>query len=416
MHSNKMLHFVFLQGMPSLFFSKIAHQLSQHGHRVSGITLCPGDQIFWHGPETFPFKDTLENWPAFIGDFFDRHQVTDLVLLGEQRNYHKLAIEAAQARGIRVTVTDFGYLRPDWITLEPDGMNGNSTFPSDPAEIIRLAGTFPEPDLGLRFHDSALSMAVGDLIYSFSNVLLRWLYPHYQQSDKRPHPLTYFPITGISLLQRRLTRDRSDRLQTEILSSDKKYFLFPLQLAHDFQIVAYSPFDSLGDAIRMVLTSFARHAAADKRLVVKVHPWDPGLHRWGAFIRHEASKLGLEQRVFYLNGGTLDPLITGAEGMVTVNSTSGIRALQLGCPVLTLGKAIYHVAGLTHQTGLDSFWGAPERPNPTLTQAFITALVGQTQVRGVFFQDPGQAAAVQTITERLLNRAAATLNAPLPPS
>jgi capsular polysaccharide export protein len=416
MHRQQVLHFVFLQGMPCNFFSRIARELSRRGHRASGITLCPGDRIFWRGPESVPFTGKIEDWPAFIGDFFDRHQVSDLILLGEQRNYHKPAIEAAKARGIRVTVTDFGYLRPDWITLEPDGMNGNSTFPTDPAEIRRLAVGLPAPDLGQRFHDSALAMALGDLTYSFANVFLRWLTPHYRQSDKRPHPLIYFPMTGLNLLNRRLTRTAVDRLQADILSSDQKFFLFPLQLAHDFQIVAYSPFDRLDDAILVVLRSFARHAAEDRRLVVKVHPWDPGLHRWQAFIRREARQLGIERRVFYLNGGALDPLISKAEGMVTVNSTSGIRAVQLGCPVVTLGQAIYHVAGLSHQTGLDRFWATPERPDPALTQAFITALVGQTQIRGVFFQDPGQAAAVQAVTERLLARAATTLNAPLPPS
>ena len=57
-----------------------------------------------------------------------------------------MAIEAAKARGVAVIVTDYGYLRPDWITLERDGMGGNSLFPRDPAEIRRLAKGLSLPE------------------------------------------------------------------------------------------------------------------------------------------------------------------------------------------------------------------------------------------------------------------------------
>ena len=65
------------------------------------------------------------------------------MLLGEQRPYHRAAIAAAQARGIAVTVTDFGYLRPDWIMLERDGMGAESRFPRDPAAILRAGRGLP---------------------------------------------------------------------------------------------------------------------------------------------------------------------------------------------------------------------------------------------------------------------------------
>ena len=75
------------------------------------------------------YRGRYAKWERFIGEFFDRNDVTDLVLLGEQRRYHKEAIVVtAQARGIRVIVNDFGYLRPDWITFESDGMGGNSSL------------------------------------------------------------------------------------------------------------------------------------------------------------------------------------------------------------------------------------------------------------------------------------------------
>lgn len=125
----KDLHFVFLQGMPSPFFSRVGQELSARGCKVTGINLSFGDWYFWCGENTVNYRGSVAQWPSFIGDFFDRESVTDLVLLGEQRTYHKDAIALAKLRNIRVSVTDFGYLRPDWITLEQDGMSGNSLFP-----------------------------------------------------------------------------------------------------------------------------------------------------------------------------------------------------------------------------------------------------------------------------------------------
>lgn len=58
-------------------------------------------------------------------------------------------------------------------------------------------------------------------------------------------------------------------------------------------------------------------------------------------------------------------------GMVTVNSTSGVRAIQLGCPVTVLGEAIYNVDGLTHLGGLGSLLG---RRAPCQMQIWLMCL------------------------------------------
>lgn len=395
------LHFVFLQGMPSPFFSRIAEALAARGCRTTRINLCIGDRLFWHGSPALDYRGRLKDWPAFVADFFDHNGVTDLILLGEQRNYHKLAIEVAQARGIRVTVTDFGYLRPDWINLERDGMSGNSHFPRDIGPILILAAGLPRADLAPHYRDSSLNMALGDLLYSFANVFLGWLYPHYCRSDKRPHPLLYFPLIGKRLLFARAGQRRAQQQVHVLRATRTRYYLFPLQLEHDFQIVAYSPFRALDEAIRLVIESFSRHSEEDTRLVIKVHPWDPVLHDWGKRIQRQAREFGVENRVDYLDGGSLDELLPDCLGMVTVNSTSGIRALQLGCPVKTLGQAVYDIRGLAYQGELDRFWREAGRPDPGQVDAFVDVLAATIQIRGVFFSEPGLSAAVEAAAQRL---------------
>jgi capsular polysaccharide export protein len=396
------LHFVFLQGMPSPFFSRIGARLTSAGCRATGINLCFGDWFFWNGANTVNYRGSLADWPDFLNDFIAAQAVTDLVLLGEQRNYHQEAVAVAQARGVRVAVTDFGYLRPDWITLERDGMGGNSRFPKSCAEIRGLATRLPAPDLVKRFSDSPASMAIGDLFYSFGNVVLWWLFPRYRRSDKRPHPIVYFPAIGRRLLLAKAGHRQADAALQALHASAARYFVFPLQLEHDFQIVAYSPFANLDEPIDLVIRSFAQHADPGMRLLVKAHPWDPGLKSWARRVGRCAASHGVADRVVYIDGGDLDEMIRGSAGMVTVNSTSGVRALQLGSPVKILGQAVYDVPGLTFQGSLDAFWGSASPPDADLVDAFIGALAGTIQIRGVFFSEPGLTAAVDAAVERLL--------------
>lgn len=396
-------HFVFLQGMPSGFFSKIAHELSARGCRVTGFNFCTGDLIFWRGPATVNYRGSFANWPDFIADYFDKNKVTDLVVLGDQRGYHKQAVEAALKSGVRVSVTDFGYLRPDWLTLERDGKSANSRFPKDAEGVFKLAATLPKADLGRRYADSFWKMARGDLLYSFSNVFCGWPYPRYRPSDERAHPLVYFPAMGWRLLRAKGHKRSGDKKMQALLEKKPRYFVFPLQLDHDYQIIAYSPFENLGEGIRTVLESFAAHAESGTRLLVKVHPWDPCLKNWKKLVMRLARDLGIEDRVDYFDGGDLDAMIMGAAGMITVNSTSGIRALQLGCPVKTLGDAIYDMPGLTSQNALDDYWGDARPPDPALVDALINAMAATIQIRGGFFIEPGMSAAAHAAAERLYN-------------
>ena len=395
-------HFVFLQGMPSPFFERVGQILLENGCRVTRINLCVGDWLYWHGPNTLSYRGRYADWGRFIGKVFDRNGVTDLVLLGEQRRYHKEAVELAQAKGIRVTVNDFGYLRPDWITFENDGMGGNSALPRDPQEIVRRAAGLAKADLTHRYIDSSLSMASRDLLYNFSNLFLGWLYPCYRRTDQRPHTLIYTLASAKHLLVSRLRKSRNAAKVEEIVRSNSGYYVLPLQLDHDFQIVAYSKFNGMEDVIRLVIESFSRSANSGVKLIIKVHPWDAGLNNWRRKIKGIASELLVADCVEYLDGGNLDELVRNALGMVTVNSTAGLHALQMGCPVITLGQAVYDVPDLTFQGELDEFWKRPGRPDPQLLDAFINLMVATTQIRGVFFAEPGCSAAVRSAVLRLL--------------
>src|SRR3546814_17329863 len=54
----------------------------------------------------------------------------------------------ARLRNLRVHVVEEGYIRPDYLTLQEDGVNGNSTLPLDPEWYLEQARALPPEDNG----------------------------------------------------------------------------------------------------------------------------------------------------------------------------------------------------------------------------------------------------------------------------
>ena len=393
--------FLFLQGPISPFFAEVGAGLAARGHVVHRINLSLGDRLFWKQvpstPAALDYSGRPAEWPGFVARYLDRHRITDIVLLGEQRECHRAAIEAAQARGIAVTVTDFGYFRPDWITLERDAMGGASRFPRDPAAIRALASSLPRADLTERLKDDFPRQARWDVLYHLAN-LLPWPFPHYR-SHHLHHPLVTYGGIGLRLLRRGAERAHGARVLERV--QGQPYWLFAMQMETDFSIRAYSTYADMDTPVGEAVRSFAQHAPADGQLIVKVHPLDPCLKRWGRRVPAIAATAGVAQRVHVVHHGALDAMLAGSRGLVTVNSTVGLRAVMLDRPAKALGRAVWDVPGLAHQGPLDAFWTEGAPPEPELREDFLAALQAATQLRGVFYGEAGRALAVAGTVDRL---------------
>ena len=400
--------FLFLQGPIAPFFAEVAAGLRALGHQVHRVNLHLGDRVFWRGQDSVDFTGNPEEWPNWIADFLRRHAITDLLLIGEQRPYHRIAIAAAKARGIAVTVTDYGYLRPDWITLERDGMGGASHFPREPAEILRQAAGLPMPDLKPLYSDVFATMALRDVAY---HALAQWPFPfrHY-----RRHQLQHPFLVYAGLAKRLLWRRQENRISAQVFDALRAraapFWLFAMQLETDFAIRAYSPFTDMDAPLQQVMASFAAHAPPGAELLIKLHPLDPCWKPWPRRIAAMARAAGVAGRVHVIPRGRLPALLAAASGLVTVNSTAATSAMVLGKPVKLLGQAVYDVTGLSFQGDLDAFWTMAAPPDPELLRAFLALLCGAYMVRGAFHQDSGLAAAVAGAVARLDQ---GCINAPL---
>jgi len=150
-----------------------------------------------------------------------------------------------------------------------------------------------------------------------------------------------------------------------------------------------------------VLTSFAGHAPAATRLVIKNHPLDTGLNRYRKLLGSMGEDLGITGRLLYFETGHMPTLLDHAAGVVTVNSTAGILALQHRIPTIALGDAIYALTGLTFQGELDAFWNSPTPPDPCLVEDFHAVLVHCTQINGDLYTGAGIEMAMDRCVERL---------------
>ncbi len=399
---------LFLQGPLSPLYAMIGDRLQARGHAVHRINLCLGDSLDWRRPGAVAYRGSVEKFPAFVARLMDKHAVTDLVLHGDRRIYHRAATDAARERGIVVAATELGYLRPDFMTIERDATATGSHFPEDPAAIRAIAAAVPPPDLSLRYRGSFAAQAVPDVVYNLANSLFWFLHPGYRRHTIH-HPFADYPAWGLRLLTERRRKTDAELLLAELMTARTPFFVFALQLEGDFQIRDHSPYGSLRPALAEVFASFHAHAPAGTMLVVKNHPLDNGLEGWRAAVHRLAAAHGLRNRVHFADGGGLAPLVQASRGVVTVNSSAGLEALQRGVAVKTLAPAIYDIPGLVDPGPLDGFWRAPQAPDPALLEAFVRALAATVQVKGTIYSMDGCAAAADAIAARIHDR---TLNQP----
>ena len=392
-------YFLFLQGLATPFFNSLGLILRAHGARTLRVNFCPGDELYWRG-SSVKFRGGREELLGFYDSLFEEHGFTDVILFGDTRAIHQPAIKAARDRNVRVHVFEEGYLRPYWVTVERGGVNALSPLPRDPGWYQR-ASRFLEP---VPRHVDERTVpavrAVEDMAFHMVNIAAPLLYPRYRTHRPR-HPAREYAGWAWRLPRLPLRQGAEERVLGEILEGADPFFFFPLQLTGDSQITRHSPFGNIGEAIQTVISSFARNAPGNARLLIKNHPLDTGIDRHGRTVRRLAEENRVADRVFFFETGHLPTIAEKAAGTVVVNSTVGLAALGHGCPVKTLSDPIYNLAGLTFQGSLDDFWNNSQAPDRDLYRCFREVLLSTTQVNGNFFTSKGISLAIEGC-ERML--------------
>lgn len=398
--------FLFLQGPHGSYFSRLADALRDKGHRALRININGGDKVDWPGEGATDYRGTFRNWPLFFDDFIVNNGVTDLILYGDCRPYHASAHNMARLRDLRVHVMEEGYIRPDFLTLQADGVNGNSTLPLDPDWYREQAKALPALDESQPAIPSTFrARAHNTMRNGLSAAIMRPLFPFYR--THRPHSFVLESAAWFVKLTRK-TNDKQQSAQTWAQVKDKPFFALPLQLNSDYQIRVHSPFGNMRAALRFAIKSFAQHAPEGVSLVIKRHPLDPAMVSWERLIKRLAARYSVKGRIFYLADWDIGDIVQRSLGVVTVNSTVGTLALNCGRPVIVMGHAVYKIPGVVHRGSLDSFWSNPQAPDMALYADFKRVLMDKCLIRGGLLSEQGLQMLIDNSVERLLRDLPAT--------
>lgn len=378
---------LFLQGPMGGFFNQVAKWLSQKNIDTYKINLNGGD---WFFTQNQYYKVVL-NYSGSLGEFdkWLHFQIKDMeidaiVCFGDCRKYHLIAKHISEKLQVNFFVFEEGYIRPNFITFEQDGVNSFSKFKCDFSKDIQQ----DQDELmdGIQsVENKYYKMVQCAIVYYSFTLLLRLVYRNYQhhRGISARNELFAWLVSGCRRIKNALTEPA---LFTDFQNKYiQQYFVFPLQVHNDSQILVHSELKSMDKYIDYVLRSFSENAVSSHHLVVKHHPMDRGYRHYAALIKQLSAEYGITGRVHYFCDIHLPTLLKNSLGLVTVNSTTGLQALYHEVPVKVLGRALYNVSELTFQNHLDLFWTQYESINEQNYNIFRHELIGFSQLNGAYY-------------------------------
>lgn len=364
------------------------------------VILNGGDLVSWGFSDGLWPRVPRALWRSWLDWQVFERSITDLMVFGDTMAFSAEALACARENGVRTWVLENGYNRPDWITLEPTGVNAHSCMPRDPRayrDVDLDAPAEEAPRVGpiTPFH------TVNITSYFTGVVLGGPFFPTYRYPYAVPlWPQIFGHIRRYSaglLRQGRWRREARD-----VTADSRPFFLACLQREGDSQLVEHSDLKTNVAFMAQVVANFARAAPRDHRLVFKNHPLDPAVDDLAARCRAIAVKAKVADRVVFLEGGVFAHLARASKGVVAVNSTAAYAALGFGVPVKLLGRAVFDIDGLTDPRPLEHFWKAPASPDPDLFAKFRRRLSVRTQIYGSFHNPKHLTGTAERLVARLI--------------
>lgn len=372
-----------LQGPVGPFFKRFGEDLRRRGARVTKVNFNAGDALFYRGPDVIKYDGRVAQWPTRFREIVAERQVDAIFVFGDQRAIHAPVIAIAKQLGIAVWAFEEGYLRPDYVTLEPGGVNGNSSMPKEAAAYRDAA--LPEPAEPLAIGATFGRHAMWTMMHSVALTFGFWRYPRYVHHRNSGTFYNAFCWTRGALRKLKYKVTERGLLDDVVAHHDGKYFVLPLQVHCDSQLT-HSSYPSIEALIEEVVRTFAASAPADHLLVVKHHPHDTPYRDYTKALRAIGAKYGVGERLRYCHDLHLPTLLKHARGVVTMNSTVGISALHHRAPVKVLGRAVYDVHGLTSPQTLAEFFVDPAPVDYELYERFVAYLRAHNQINGSFYR------------------------------
>lgn len=383
-----------LIGPLGIFFSRLARHLESRGVPVWKVAF-PLHEFGFPDRQRLAYRGKMAEFRAFLEQQIREKSIRHIFMYGDFLAPHQIAIslindlnsDSDREHSIDAWVFELGYIRPNYVSLERDRVNARSSlnkpasfYHSLPAaQVIRQA----RRETGIRWRKCWKTPTF--ILHALTNYSIIEG-PHKLQ----PRP-SYLLAQYIGFLRKYLYLF-SERSQRRRLLDGTPYFLVPLQVASDSQVLTSSDYQGMEPFITELISSFARHGHRKERLAFKHHPRDRGYNHYGRLIQRLSRQHGLADRVIYFHDGVLGTILKRARAVVTINSTVGLQALYHAVPTKVMGRTFYNLPGLTDQQDLATFWRNPQPSDRELFRKFYNHLLDTTQINGNFdgrfpFQD-----------------------------
>ena len=374
------------------------------GCQVSRVGFNAGDRAFWFGtPGYIPFRGKLEDWGRTFTSIVNDRKITDIVLYGDTRPIHSIAVEMAKSKGINVHVLEEGYMRPYWVTYERGGTNGHSRLMTMSIAEMQQALALSDlevPTPPAHWGDMRQHVFYGALYHWF--VMFRnGDYRNFTRHRELPVAVEAYLYTKRLLLMPFIALDR--RIASmRIRHGGFPYHLVLMQLEHDASFQTHSPFTRMAEFIDVVMEGFASGAPQHHHLVFKAHPLENDRSPIRRQIKQAAKRLGVQDRVHYVRGGKLARLLDQARTGVTVNSTAGQQVLWRGIPLKVFGQAVYSKPQFVSEQPLSEFFASPQRPDSKAYKDYRRFLLETSQIPGGFYSTKGRRQLLRQVVDMML--------------
>jgi capsular polysaccharide export protein len=366
-----------LQGPVGPFFDRLTLWLRAQGADVHRVVFQAGDRHDSTAVVPMHFTGKPSGWPAFLEELLTSLDIDAVVLFGQSRPHHAAAIRTARACGVAAIVLEEGYIRPGYVTMELDGVNGFSSTLDRYRWKSDQAGLVVKTQKPASTERQFWQMAGFACRHYWAQHWGKPLSPDYQHH--RPTSVWYHSKYWVWSTIRKHLHLARDNARVQDLR-EQKYFFVPLQHDGDAQITHHSPYPRVASFIPEVVHSFALHAPKQALLVFRLHPHSRGGPTHRQHIARLAETLGVADRVVYLVEGHTPTLVEHAQGVVLINSTVGLQALMRCKPLAVMGQALYKRPGLHFEGKLDQFWTEAQAPKPEQARQFLEQLLALTQV------------------------------------
>ncbi|MDG6881289.1 Capsule polysaccharide biosynthesis protein [Phocoenobacter uteri] len=374
-----------LQGAIGNFFAELSSFLTAKQKQVFKINFNGGDDFFYPvNDHTYQFQDHFCFLSSYLKNIVKEKNIDTFICFGDNRPCHKIAKAVAKQLNIAFWVFEEGYFRPNFVTLEKQGVNAYSPIPKNADFFWNRPSKIPETSQEITKSFIKVVIKAVQYYYYLNKSSTKYKYNVHHRETSLNHYIRIWFKSGIKRFYHRFSEYW---LTKKIIRGDlNDFFIVPLQVYNDSQIVVHSDFQDVQHSLNYVLDSFSQFAPKNLNLIIKHHPMDRGFTNYSKVIKEYENRYpDLKNRVFYIYDIPLPIILRQAKAMVTVNSTSGLSAMVHNVPVKVLGKANYDFEGLTYQGDLKDFWSEPNQVDEELFTLYRNYHLNKTHLNGCFY-------------------------------